>query len=308
MKAQRGKYSKYVIRAEKGLLSNTTLGHYLDSLKTFLNWAEQDQRILNNPISKIEKPARNSAQKGVLTPEQFVQLIRTAFEKNILIGKITGEDRATLYMLAGTTGIRRNELLNLVWDDITLSDNAFIRVRASIAKNGKEALQPIPPAMVGILSALKAHTKPTGTDRVFVSFSRSIDTAWLIRDDLTAAQIPLEDRDGNKICFHSLRNSYISFLANSETPAKVIMQLARHSDPRLTFNTYARTFEDSKQKALNFLPNFGNFVLATSLDTGRRKQEILIDNDRQQNYIYDTKTAILTNGELRMRGVEPPRA
>ena len=263
---------------------------------------------MNNPISKIEKPARNSAQKGVLTPEQLVQLIRTTFEKNILIGKITGKDRATLYMLAGTTGIRRNELLNLVWDDITLSDNAFIRVRASIAKNGKEALQPIPPAMVGILSALKAHTKPTGTDRVFVSFSRSIDTARLIRDDLTAAQIPLEDRDGNKICFHSLRNSYISFLANSETPAKVIMQLARHSDPRLKFNTYARTFEDAEQKAINFLPNFGNFVSATSLDTDRRKQEILIDNDRQQNHIYDTKTAILADGQMRMRGVEPPRA
>ena len=195
--------------------------------------------------------------------------------------------------------------MNLVWDDINLSgENAFVRVPASLAKNHKEALQPIPPAMIFILTALQASTRPTGTDRVFASFSRSIDTAELIRGDLTAAGIPLKDRDENKIYFHSLRNSYISFLANSETPAKVIMQLARYSDPRLTFNTYARTFEDSKQKAINFLPNFGNFVLATN----RIKQEILIDNDRQQNYIYDTKTTILTNGELRMRGVEPPRA
>ena len=30
-----------------------------------------------------------------------------------------------------------------------------------------------------------------------------------------------------------LRNSYISFLANSSTSAKVIQKLARHSDPRL---------------------------------------------------------------------------
>ena len=45
-----------------------------------------------------------------------------------------------LYVLAGTTGLRRKELLNLSWDDITLSaDNAFVRVKASIAKNGKEA-------------------------------------------------------------------------------------------------------------------------------------------------------------------------
>jgi integrase len=148
--------------------SNTTRGHYLGILKTFLNWAQLDQRIINNPIAKLENPARDSAKKGILTPEQFVHLIKTTAEKNILIGKTAGQERAVLYMLAGTTGIRRNELLNLVLDDINLSgDNAFVRVRASIAKNGKEALQSIPPAMVSILTALKAHTRPKDTDRIF---------------------------------------------------------------------------------------------------------------------------------------------
>jgi integrase len=74
------------------------------------------------------------------------------------------------------------------------------------------------------------------------------------------AEIATTDRDGNEICFHSLRNSYISYLANSATPAKVIQKLARHSDPRLTFNTYARTFEEAEQKAMNFLPNVSDFA------------------------------------------------
>jgi integrase len=64
------------------------------------------------------------------------------------------------YFLVGSS-IRRNELLNLSWDDINLSDgNAFVRVKASIAKNGKEAQQPIPPAMVSLLQALKARIRP----------------------------------------------------------------------------------------------------------------------------------------------------
>ncbi len=285
---------------------STSRGHYLDALKTFLNWAQLDQRINTNPLATLEKPARDSERKGILTPEQFVHLIRHTAEKNVLIGRTTGQERAMLYVLAGTTGLRRKELLNLSWDDINLpADNAFVRVKASIAKNGKEAQQPIPRAMVALLQALKARIRPNDTDRVFVSFGRWINTAGLIRDDLTAAEISPKDRDGNEICFHSLRNSYISFLANSATPAKVIQKLARHSDPRLTFNTYARTFEDAEQKAMNFLPDFGNFVLAASLDSNRIKQEIFIDSHRHKNSQDALNNAVLTVNQIAPRGFEP---
>ncbi len=274
----------YVGKLIKDGVSSTTAGHYLDSIKTFLNWAEQDQRIIRNPIAKQGKPDRDSVPKGVLNPEQFVKLIKTTFEKNVLIGRNTGQERAILYILAGTTGLRKKELLSLAWDDINLSvDNAYVRVKASNAKNDKEAKQPIPPFVVSILTAYKAATRLKLSDRVFVSFSQSINTAELIRADLAVAKIDLIDKDGNEICFHSLRNSYISFLANSNTPPKVVQELARHSDPRLTFNTYARTFEDAKQKAINFLPNCGNFVLSTCLDKVCRKQEICIDNGGHKN-------------------------
>jgi len=286
--------------------SSTSRGHYLDTLKTFLNWAQLDQRIVNNPIARLGKPARNSAKKGILTPEQFVHLIKTTAEKNVLIGRTTGQERAVLYVLAGCTGLRRRELLNLAWDDINLSEgNGFVRVRASIAKNGKEALQPIPLIVVSLLRALKAHIKPNDNDRVFMSFGRWINTTGLIRDDLTAAEIEPTDRDGNEIVFHSLRNSYISFLANSATPAKVIQKLARHSDPRLTFNTYARTFEESEQKAMNFLPNFGDFVLSTSLDSDGNKQEIFVDSHRHKNGQDTLKNAVLTVNQIAPRGFEP---
>jgi len=296
----------YSGKLQKDGYSKTSRGHYLDTLKTFLNWAEQDQRIIRNPIAKLGKPDRDSEPKGVLTPEQFVSLIKTTFEKNILIGRTTGQERAILYVLAGTTGLRRKELLSLSWDDINLlADNAFVRVKASAAKNDKEAKQPIPPFVVRLLTALKAATRPKLSDRVFVSFSRWINTAELIRADLTAVEIDLIDKDGNEICFHSLRNSYISFLANSDTPPKVVQKLARHSDPRLTFNTYARTFDEAEQKAISFLPNCGNFVLSTSLDTNRRKQEILVDSHRHKNSQDALKNAILAENKIAPRGFEP---
>ncbi|MBW8040539.1 MAG: tyrosine-type recombinase/integrase [Planctomycetes bacterium] len=296
----------YVGKLIKDDVSSTTAGHYLDSIKTFLNWAEQDQRIIRNPIAKLGKPDRDSVPKGVLNPEQFVKLIKTTFEKNVLIGKNTGQERAILYLLAGTTGLRKKELLSLAWDDINLSmDNAYVRVKASAAKNDKEAKQPIPPFVVSLLTAFKAATKPKLPDRVFVSFSQSINTAELIRADLATAEISLIDKDGNEICFHSLRNSYISFLANSNTPPKVVQKLARHSDPRLTFNTYARTFEDAEQKAISFLPNFGNLVLSTSLDKMCGKQEISVDNHRHKKGQDTLITAILAAKQTPRVGLEP---
>ncbi len=284
----------------------TSRAHYLSALQSFLTWAERDQRIVRNPIAGLAKPARDSDKKGVLTAEQFVRLIKNTLHRNSILDRTTGQQRAVLYVLAGTTGLRRKELLGLTWEDIDLSaDNPHVRVKACLAKNAKEARQPIPAFVVGLLTALKQATDPEPFDRVFASFSKWINTAGLIRQDLKNAGIERTDKDGNEICFHSLRNSYISFLSNSDTPPKVVQKLARHSDPRLTFNTYARTFAESEQEALTSLPNFGGFVFGTCLDKIRRKQEIPVDNDRQKIAAGASKTAILANKKIAPRGFEP---
>jgi len=296
----------YIGKLIRDGVSPTTAGHYLDGIKTFLNWAQQDQRVINNPIAKVRKPARESKRKGILTPEQFVSLIKTTFEKNIIIENTTGHERGTLYLLAGTTGIRKNELLSLVWSDINLSDDEpFVQVRACISKNGKEALQPLTTMSAGLLASLKARISPKDTDRVFVAFKETINTAELIRSDLQTAKLPLKDKEGNEICFHSLRNSFISFLANSQIPAKVIQKMARHSDPKLTFNTYARVLPEAEQKAISFLPNFGNFVLSTCLDIYCKQGVTLRDNQRQRNDQNALISPILAVSQTPRVGLEP---
>lgn len=295
----------YSGKLKKDEYSDTSRAHYLDALKTFLNWAETDRRIIRNPILKLEKPARDSAKKGILTSEQFICLIKTTFEKNILIGRTMGQERAILYLLAGCTGLRRKELLNLTWDDISLSGNAFVRVRAAIAKNGQEAKQPIPAIVVNLLGALEACIRPQGNEWVFASFGKWINTAGLIREDLKTAKIGLKDKDGNEICFHSLRNSYISFLANSQTPAKVIQKLARHSDPRLTFNVYARTFEDAEQKALNYLPDFSEVCLGHLLGQNVQKTADSGGHAQNENGHNAHENALLAVSEIAPRGFEP---
>ena len=127
----------------------------------------------------------------------------------------------------------------------------------------------------------------------------------VLQNELKVADLPLIDREGNEIVFASLRNSYISFLANSQTPAKVIQKLARHSDPRLTFNTYARELPEAEQKAVTFLPNFGNFVLSACLDSDCKKQEIFIDSQRHKNSQDTLENAFLAANQTPRVGLEP---
>jgi hypothetical protein len=59
------------------------------------------------------------------------------------------------------------------------------------------------------------------------------------------------------------------------------------------------------QKAMNFLPNFGDFVLSTSLDSNGKKQEIFVNNRRYQNGHNTLKTALLAESKIAPRGFEP---
>jgi hypothetical protein len=62
---------------------------------------------------------------------------------------------------------------------------------------------------------------------------------------------------------------------------------------------------EAEQKAVTFLPNFGNFVLSTCLDSKRKKQEILIDTQRHKNSQDTLKTSFLAVQQTPRVGLEP---
>jgi integrase len=129
-----------------------------------------------------------------------------------------------------------------------------IRFAAFTSKKASEAHQPLPQDVAEAFTAWKVSKHGKDADRVFDTLTTNHRPSEMIRKDLEAAGLPTEDRAGNEICFHSLRNTYITLLANGSTPAKVIQQLARHSSLDLTMNIYARAEIHSQQAAINSLP------------------------------------------------------
>lgn len=119
--------------------SNTSLNHYGDAMKSFLNWCvsrDSGCRLSGNPLATMEKEKRDSERKGVLTPEQFLLLVHKTVESNSILSGVNGRERGVLYLLAGSTGLRRTELLSLLWNDLRLDDEQpYVHARAAITKN-----------------------------------------------------------------------------------------------------------------------------------------------------------------------------
>src|SRR5262249_51388920 len=73
--------------------------------------------------------------------------------------------------------------------------------------------------------------------------------------DLEAAGIPYWDASGRVADFHCLRHSYLTALAKSNAPVKVVQTLARHSTPTLTLGVYAHVGLYDQAAALDALPD-----------------------------------------------------
>jgi integrase len=55
------------------------------------------------------------------------------------------------------------------------------------------------------------------------------------------------------MCFHDLRHACLSLLAAQGVPARVAMEMAGHSDIRLTQNIYTHVFDEAKRQAADVM-------------------------------------------------------
>lgn len=64
------------------------------------------------------------------------------------------------------------------------------------------------------------------------------DAAEMLRGDLAAAGIEHKDAAGRVLDFHALRKSFATWLSKAGVAPKAAQELMRHSDVRLTLETY----------------------------------------------------------------------
>ena len=241
------------------LASARTMNHALGAIKAFCRWLEQTDRMAEFPRGlKALKPrsveADRKRQRRALTPAELDRLIAsTETAPAVAISTrpadtcrkpaLTGPERAMLYRLAAGTGFRARELRSLTAESFELDNpaDAYVTVQGGYSKRKRIDRQPIRSDLARALVAwLVEHGIPPRVPQ---------RTAAVLRMDLTRAGIPIESR-GKILDFHAFRAAYITHIVKRGTDPATAQQLARHSDVRLTLQTYTDVTDDQKRKAL----------------------------------------------------------
>ena len=244
--------------------SARTVNKALGFIKAFAAWLERSNRLKEVPRGLLAIEPRNveldrKRVRRALTPEEFELLWQTVRLKGATIetrrvprnqgpkpiGWLTGPDRAILYALAAGTGFRRRELGSLTPESFDLDgDDPSVTVRAGYSKRGRNDRQPIRRALAAELREYLAG-RPRGVP-VFAVPQR---TARMLARDLELAGICPKTIEG-VADFHALRAAYVTGLVRSGVDAATAQKLARHSDVRLTLQTYTSTTKADLRKAL----------------------------------------------------------
>jgi integrase len=239
-----------------------TVNAYLAALKSFTRWlaGQRPPRLPSDPLAGLT--GWNEAEdvrhaRRALSPAELVELLRAAEASPKTFRGLTGRDRHFLYLCAMGTGFRASELANLLPSSFALdAEPPVVVCRAGYAKNGKTATQPLP---AEIALALRGYLdgRPAGLPVWGGTWTNDGQGSTLLRIDLDAAGIPyaVEGPDGLLYAdFHALRHSYIALLDRAGLTLKQAMQLARHSDPKLTMAVYGRATLNDLGAALDRLP------------------------------------------------------
>jgi Phage integrase family len=138
---------------------------------------------------------------------------------------------------------------------------------AKFVKNRKEQPRPLHPELVAELQKLKAAGKLKPEDLVF---PERVPPMKVIRADFKAAGIHLTDERGHRVDFHALRTTYITRLQRAGVPPREAMELARHSDMRLTMKTYTDVAQLPLAETVRKLPSIGDSQIDSQTSVASR--------------------------------------
>jgi integrase len=225
-------------------IGTQTSNHYLSAIKQFCNWLVEDRRTADNPLANltggnVRLDLRHDRRP--LSPDELVCLLDTAQSSSRAFRGVTGAERHMLYVLACATGLRREEIAVLTPASFDLDASPpTATVPAGRSKNRKLTVQPLP---ADVAEDLRGYLAARPTDAPVWPGAWWQAAAEMLQRDLEEAGIPyvIDGPDGPLHAdFHSLRHSYVALLDRAGVSLKQAMQLARHSDPRLTMARYGR--------------------------------------------------------------------
>jgi integrase len=253
-----------IARRCRGVSIRTT-NEYAGSLKYFSRWLakkinremKKTDRLRHRWADPLEELQQLNAKVDIrhprrpLVPDDFERFL-AATRAGKRYRKLTGEERAVLYLVAIYTGFRASELASLTPGSFDLdAEPPTVTVTAAFSKHRREDVQPL---RRDVAEQVRAYLKDRPRNAPIWPGKWPKNGAIMLRRDLAAAGIPYEDERGEVIDFHSLRHTFISALAAAGVRPKAAQELARHSTITLTQDFYTHLQLRDQVGALDMLP------------------------------------------------------
>lgn len=260
----KGKYSRTRKRKEK--LSLETCNHYLRAVKAFTRWLWITDILPTDPMKSVSLFNADVDRKKVrraMSVDELTLLLTTTENAKRYGGKrwmLTGKQRALLYVVAASTGLRASELASLKVSafDLPEAGNGSVTIHANSSKGKKTVRLPLPLAVVERLRSMFDASRRTRNEYVWPgTWAKERKAGVFFKRDAKRAGLVIVNDDEETIDFHALRTSFITSLARSGVHPAIAQRLARHSTITLTMNTYTKLDDDDLRDAVNRLPNIG---------------------------------------------------
>jgi integrase len=256
-------------RLDRGI-SPRTINAEVGALKTMLNWGVDPARLIgSNPIAKLPRLSEDGAKEGrALSADEVARLLEAS--------RPPWRDIWYAYLV---TGLRREELTHLTFDDIDRESRELI-IRSGVAKNHEARRVPIEDGLWEILERQRAGRAsrqpgrgwPKANAKIQARFSRdhvfvsSQNTPLCYRTYLLSSflrccerggiQVRTTDRDGRvveHVDIHSLRRTFATNLIVNGADPRTVQDLLGHKTLAMTMGIYVKVHVQNKRQVLGRL-------------------------------------------------------
>ena len=183
----------------------STINKELACLKTIFRRACLEEKVARNPMLGFKMLTEDNVRDRVISEEEFQRLLFSA-PKHL----------QPVLIIAWETGMRRNEILNLKWDQVDLK-MGIIHLHGAGTKSGKSRQVPISPLLKETLNKI-----PRLGEYVFMYKGSHL------RDIRTAFQIACQRGGIEGFWFHDLRHCFVTRMRRKGIPDRVIMAITGH--------------------------------------------------------------------------------
>jgi site-specific recombinase XerD len=225
-------------------LKPATQKGYHGKIRGLFRWLVAEGYLSTSPVDELKEPRAERKLPEFMTQEELAKLIKEIETDLIVRGREIGEGNLLWLVpairLAVSTGLRRQELLQLRWRDVDRRGGR-IYVRGYKGKDGKkrrtksghDRTVPIFPMARAVLDELLTRRTNEDADETVLIGSRG-KPCYPKRVSDTFAHYREQAGLGPEITWHTLRHTFASRLVTAGVPIRNVQEWMGHADMKTT--------------------------------------------------------------------------